>query len=107
MAEPSLPEHAVSPEVIVERAATDQRPIRAGFMFAGGRAAALADVLRKIGFDLDALDAAGLAGPRGRVDAGPGFALCIGSTHTPRHRQILLDLAGLPFVERISRCDLE
>ncbi len=47
------------------------------------------------------------AGPRGRVDAGPGFALCIGSTHTPRHRKILLDLARLPFVERIQPCVFE
>lgn len=47
------------------------------------------------------------AGPRGRVDAGPGFALCIGSTHRPRHRDIVLALAGLPFVERIIRCDFE
>lgn len=47
------------------------------------------------------------SGPRGRVDAGPGFCLCIGSTHGPRHREILLALAGLPFVERIERCDFE
>jgi hypothetical protein len=99
--------------------------------------------MRKIEFDLEVLDADGLAGPpdgkvavnyefripdtpanraavtaiepeieittgpRGRVDAGPGFALCIGSTHTPRHREILASLAGLPFVERIARCDFE
>ena len=102
-----------------------------------------ADAAMKIEFDLDALDAAGLAGPpdgqvavsyefripdtpanraavaaidpaieitagpRGRVDASQGFALCIGSTHTPRHREILLALARLPFVERIARCDFE
>jgi hypothetical protein len=48
-----------------------------------------------------------MAGPRGRVDAGPGFALCIGSTHQPRHREILLALAELPCVERIIRCDFE
>jgi hypothetical protein len=99
--------------------------------------------MRKIEFGLDALDAAGLAGPpdgkvavsyefripdtpanraavaaidpeiefttgpRGRVNAGPGFALCIGSTHGPRHREILLAIARLPFVERIARCDFE
>jgi len=43
------------------------------------------------------------AGPRGRVDAGPGFALCSGTTYQPRHREILLALARLPFVERIVR----
>ncbi len=47
------------------------------------------------------------AGPPGRVDAGPGFALCIGSTHQPRHREILLALAELPFVERIAECFFE
>lgn len=47
------------------------------------------------------------AGPPGRVNAGPGFALCIGSTHKPRHREILLDLAALPFVERIQPCVFE
>lgn len=46
-------------------------------------------------------------GPRGRVDAGPGFALCMGSTHQPRHREILLALARLPFVELIQPCVFE
>jgi hypothetical protein len=46
-------------------------------------------------------------GPRGRVDAGPGFALCIGSTHQPRYREILLALARLPFVELIQECVFE
>ena len=46
-------------------------------------------------------------GPPGRVNAGQGFALCIGSTHTPRHREILLELAALPFVERIQPCVFE
>jgi hypothetical protein len=41
------------------------------------------------------------------VNAGPGFALCIGSTHTPRHREILLALAALPFVELIQPCVFE
>jgi len=47
------------------------------------------------------------AGPRGRVDAGPGFALCLGSTHQPRHREIILALARLPFVEHIQPCVFE
>jgi len=101
---------------------------------------ALEQQMPTIGFDLDRLDADGLAGPpdgkvaisyefripdtpenraavraidptieigagpRGRVDAGPGFALCIGSTHQPRHREILVALAGLSFIERIAEC---
>jgi len=47
------------------------------------------------------------AGPRGRVAAGPGVCLCIGSTHGPRHRATLLELAALPFVDRIARCHFE
>jgi endonuclease/exonuclease/phosphatase family metal-dependent hydrolase len=47
------------------------------------------------------------AGSPGRVNAGPGFALCTGSTHRPGHREILLALARLPFVERIIPCVFE
>ena len=143
IAERGLPEYSVSHDVIDERLASDHRPILAVFTFAVGAAAAPPEILRKIGFDLDGLDANGLAGgpdgkvsisyefripdtaenretvqaidpeigistgPPGRVDAGPGFALCIGSTHTPRHREILLELAALPFVERIQPCVFE
>ncbi|MFM8537435.1 MAG: hypothetical protein ACKOES_05095 [Planctomycetaceae bacterium] len=46
-------------------------------------------------------------GSRGRVGAGVGECLCIGSTHQPHHRQILADLAALPFIERIIECDSE
>ena len=143
VAERGLPEYSVVHDVIDEVVASDHRPILAVFTFAVRAAAAPADVLEKIGFDFDGLDADGLAGPpdgkvsisyefripdtpehraavqaidpeieiaagpRGRVDAGPGFALCIGSTHQPRHREILLALARLPFVERIARCFFE
>jgi endonuclease/exonuclease/phosphatase family metal-dependent hydrolase len=143
LAERGLPDHAVSHDVVDEAVASDHRPILAVFSFDVGAAAAPPDVLGKIGFDLDGLDANGLAGgpdgkvaisyefripdtpenraavqaidpeigiaagPRGRVDAGPGFALCIGSTHQPRHREILLGLARLPFVERIAPCVFE
>jgi len=143
VAERGLPEYSVSHDVVAEKVASDHRPIVAVFTFAAGPAAIPPEALRKIGFDLDGLDADGLAGPadgkvsisyefripdspenraavraidpgiqiaagpRGRVDAGPGFALCIGSTHQPRHREILLALARLPFVERIERCVFE
>lgn len=143
VAERGLPDYAVSHDVVDEAVASDHRPILAVFSFDVGAAAAPPDVLGKIGFDLDGLDANGLAGgpdgkvaisyefripntpenraavkaidpgiaiaagPRGRVDAGPGFALCVGSTHQPRHREILLDLARLPFVERIAPCVFE
>ncbi|MFM7136842.1 MAG: endonuclease/exonuclease/phosphatase family protein [Planctomycetota bacterium] len=143
VAERGLPEYAVSHDVIDEQVASDHRPLLAVFSFAVGAAAAPPEILRKIGFDLDGLDANGLAGaadgkvsisyefripdtpenraavkaidpsleiasgPRGRVDAGPGFALCIGSTHQPRHREIVLTLARLPFVERIQPCVFE
>lgn len=142
-----LPPFTVEHRVIDERDASDHRPLAATFTFAPGAAAghAAADeaARRKIAFDLEALDAEGLAGPadgkvavsyefripdtaaaraavlaidpdieittgsRGRVDAGPGFALCIGSTHRPRHREILLALARLACVERIARCHFE
>lgn len=143
VAERGLPEYSVSHDVVAEKVASDHRPILAVFTFAADAAAIPPEALRKIGFDLDGLDADGLAGPadgkvaisyefripdspehratvkgidpaiaiaagpRGRVDAGPGFALCTGSTHDPRHREILLALARLPFVERIERCWFE
>lgn len=46
-------------------------------------------------------------GSRGRVGAGPGDCLCIGSTHQPHHREVLQRLAALPYVHRIIRCDFE
>lgn len=46
-------------------------------------------------------------GSRGRIGAKAGECLCIGSTHQPRHREILLALARLPEVARIIECHHE
>lgn len=46
-------------------------------------------------------------GSRGRIGAKPGDCLCLGSTHQPRHREILLALARLPEVDRIIECHHE
>jgi hypothetical protein len=42
-------------------------------------------------------------GSRGRIGCGPGQVLCLGSTHQPGFRDVLLRLAGLDYVERIDR----
>jgi len=46
-------------------------------------------------------------GSRGRIGAGPGTCLCIGSTHQPRHRDVLAALSRLPGVTRIIECHRE
>lgn len=46
-------------------------------------------------------------GSRGRVGAGEGECLCIGSTHQPDFRAVLEALASLPDVGRIVECHLE
>lgn len=48
-----------------------------------------------------------MKGSRGRVGCGPGTWLCIGNTHQQNWRAILLQLAALPYVARINRCDWE
>ena len=48
-----------------------------------------------------------MAGSRGRIGAKPGQCLCLGSTHQPRHREILLALARLPEIARIIECHHE
>ena len=48
-----------------------------------------------------------MPGSRGRVGAGPGQCLCIGSTARPDWRQVLDRLAALPYVERIVECFFE
>jgi len=44
---------------------------------------------------------------RGRIGAKAGECLCIGSTHQPRHREILIALAQLPEIARIIECHHE
>lgn len=48
-----------------------------------------------------------LPGSRGRVGAGEGECLCVGSTHRPDYRAVLAALARLPEVERIVECHRE
>jgi len=48
-----------------------------------------------------------MAGSRGRIGAKAGECLCLGSTHQPRHREILLALARLPEITRIIECHHE
>ena len=48
-----------------------------------------------------------MPGSRGRIGAKAGECLCIGSTHQPRHREILLALARLPEIARIIECHHE
>lgn len=42
-------------------------------------------------------------GGRGRVGCGADQILCIGSTHQPGFRGVLLKLAALPYIERIDQ----
>ena len=44
---------------------------------------------------------------RGRVDAGEGETLCIGSTHQTNFRAVLHELTALPYVDRIIECHFE
>jgi hypothetical protein len=44
---------------------------------------------------------------RGRIGCGQGEYLCVGSTHQPGFRTVLLRLAGLPFVRRIDQTFFE
>lgn len=48
-----------------------------------------------------------MPGSRGRVGAGEGECLCIGSTHQPRWRGVLEALAALPGVGQIVECHHE
>jgi hypothetical protein len=44
---------------------------------------------------------------RGRIGCSPGQYLCIGSTHQPNFKTVLLKLASLPFVKRIDQTYFE
>jgi len=48
-----------------------------------------------------------MAGSPGRIGAGKGQCLCIGSTHQPNYRGVLLKLVNLPYVSRIIECHFE
>lgn len=48
-----------------------------------------------------------MPGSRGRIGAGPGQCLCIGSTHQPHYRDVLRRLAELDYVERVLECQFE
>ncbi|WP_442485671.1 hypothetical protein [Aeoliella sp. SH292] len=48
-----------------------------------------------------------MPGSRGRVGAGEGEGLCVGSTHQAEWREVLTKLAALPYVERIEQCWFE
>ena len=48
-----------------------------------------------------------LPGSRGRIGAGIGQCLCIGSTHQDDYREVLRRLASLPYVDRIVECHFE
>lgn len=44
---------------------------------------------------------------RGRIGCSSGELLCIGSTHQPGYRDVLLALADLPYVTRIEQAFFE
>jgi len=48
-----------------------------------------------------------MPGSRGRIGAGQGECLCIGSTHQKAFRSVLANLAALPYVDRIIECHFE
>lgn len=48
-----------------------------------------------------------MPGSRGRIGAGAGQCLCIGSTHQPDYRHVLRALAGCACIERITPCHFE
>lgn len=48
-----------------------------------------------------------MPGSRGRIGAGKGHCLCIGSTHQKDYKAVLRSLASLPYVERIIECYFE
>jgi hypothetical protein len=44
---------------------------------------------------------------RGRIGCSPDEFLCVGSTHQPRFRMVLSQLARLPYVKRINQAVFE
>ncbi len=47
------------------------------------------------------------AGSKGRIKCSREEYLCLGSTHQPEFRTVLLKLAALPFVKQINQCFFE
>jgi hypothetical protein len=47
------------------------------------------------------------SGSKGRIGCSRGEALCIGNTHQPNWREVLLKLTDLPFVKRIDQAYFE
>ncbi|MGJ8671840.1 hypothetical protein [Rubritalea sp.] len=58
--------------------------------------------VRKIDSTIQFMD-----GSKGRIQAGDGETLCIGSTHQQNYRAVLLKLSALPYVARIIECHFE
>jgi len=48
-----------------------------------------------------------MRGARGRIGCAADEVLCLGSTHQPEWRQVLTQLAGLPYVARIAEAHFE
>jgi hypothetical protein len=48
-----------------------------------------------------------MRGARGRIGCGTDEVLCLGSTHQPEWRQVLTNLARLPYVRRIAEAHFE
>jgi hypothetical protein len=44
---------------------------------------------------------------RGRISCGPGEYLCVGNTHQPGFKTVLVKLASLPYVKRIDQAFFE
>jgi hypothetical protein len=47
------------------------------------------------------------AGSKGRIKCSQGEYLCLGNTHQPEFRAVLLKLASLPYVKQINQCFFE
>lgn len=46
-------------------------------------------------------------GSAGRIGCSKAQALCLGSTHQPRWREVLRELSSLPYVSEIRECFFE
>lgn len=46
-------------------------------------------------------------GSKGRIGCSKEEYLCIGNTHKPEFKKVLLTLAGLPYIKQINQCFFE